>query len=197
MWTASLERNFNGSRIVGHALERSSIYTTEWNESENVLNMSQPVPCPNHLEPHFMLNTCHFPNCTLEHLMVKMVQQDIGRSSLVMTAQPLRMLLPFPPKPTAKLASFIFILFNMSIPDTCDVEVLVPLLEVVELDVLEVLELDVPEVLEVVEDVDVWIKQKKAMLGTWHACWALLSQGTQSVWVLLEEPLKHAFMTLR
>ena len=96
MWTASLERNFNGSRIVGHALERSSIYTTEWNESENVLNMSQPVPCPNHLEPHFMLNTCHFPNCTSEHLMVKMVQQDIGRSSLVMAAQPLRMLLPFP-----------------------------------------------------------------------------------------------------
>ena len=43
----------------------------------------------------------------------------------------------------------------MSIPGTCDVEVLVPLLEVVELDVLEVLELDVPEVLEVVEDVDV------------------------------------------
>jgi len=40
----------------------------------------------------------------------------------------------------------------MSIPDTCDVEVLVPLLEVVELDVLEVLELDV---LKVVEDVHV------------------------------------------
>ena len=47
----------------------------------------------------------------------------------------------------------------MSIPDTCDVEVLVPLLEVVALDVLEVLELDVPEVLEVVEDVDVWTKR--------------------------------------
>ena len=43
----------------------------------------------------------------------------------------------------------------MSIPDACDVEVLVPLLEVVALDALEVLELDVPEVLEVVEDVDV------------------------------------------
>ena len=59
--------------------------------------------------------------------------------------------------------------FTMWIPDTWEVEVLVPLLEVVELDVLEVLELDVPEVLEVVEDVDVWTKQ---MLVTWHACWS-------------------------
>ena len=42
-------------------------------------------------------HSCHFPDCTSESLRPKMVQQDIGRSSLEMTAQPLRMLLPFPP----------------------------------------------------------------------------------------------------
>ena len=115
-------------------------------------------------------HSCHFPDCTSKDLMVKMVQQDIGWSSLEMaemTSQPLWMLLPFPQK-TNSWTCFMHLhsWFNMWIPDTWEVEVLVPLLEVVELEVLEVLELDVLEVLEVVEDVDVWRKG----IRTWDAC---------------------------
>ena len=166
-------RDCNGSTIVGHALKRSSIHTKEWSESETD-NISEAIPCRNHLEPHYTTSYSTRVVSLMVHentSQVKMLQQDTDCGNDCTTSPDLTSI--YHQQPTAETSSF---LFHRVIPDTWEVEVLVPLLVVVALDVLEVLEvLDVREVLEVVEDVDVWTKRRSYV---WHmrcllypGCW--------------------------
>ena len=100
----------NGLRIVGHALKRSSIHTKEWSESEtDVLNISEAIPCRNHLEPHY---TTSFSTRVISLIVhentsqVKMLQQDTDCGNDCTTSPDLTSIRH--QKPTAETSSFLF-----------------------------------------------------------------------------------------